>query len=475
LNSAFIKAIQELLGKSSSSDRSKTQGKFSSEVDGGLRPLSPYDLLGSGFSKNDDLAKDVKQGAETPGFKRFLNHELKATLGDPSGKRLKIAVFHRNFDPSAGGAENYAVSLVEQLCALHEIHVYAQRIKHDCQGVTYHRVPQLFARPRWLNQLIYATYCAWMTRAKLGFDIIHSHENTWSGNVQTVHVVPLTHNLFAGKTLSQNILQWVKVILSPRLLSYVILEKLRLANKKGRWFIAVSKPLNKLLEYSMACDPNAIMTIPPGIHIQKWEGQSARALKRMNARELLALPENAKCLLWIGHDAQKKGLDVALRALALLPSDYVLIVVGAARPKVFWESLVKNTISGRVLEKGAVDSKALQALYEACDILIHPTKEDTFGMVVLEAMAHGLPVIVSNAQHCGISSELVDNETALILSNPDDPVELAGKVVLGLQGQLKDVLSTKGQNWANMHDWARIAELQNTVYSYIVSTGVKKL
>ena len=460
MNVAFIKAISEMLGKS------KSKSKSAEEFARIGQPLNEQELLGKRSGVEPGLEFD-RGSVNSPGFKGILNQEIKSSLSTPFNKRLKIAVLHRNFDPTAGGAEHYAVALVQELAHLHEFHVFAQRAVPSCPGVTYHHVPHLFVRPRWLNQLLYASYCAWATRKVKAFDIVHSHENTWSGNVQTVHVMPLTHNLFAGKSLAQKMIQWVKVCLSPRLLSYVFLEKRRLSNKPGRWFIAVSGQLNKLLEYSMGCNPQALMTIPPGVHVKAVLSPGARALRRIQARERLGLPEHARCLLWVGHDAQKKGLDTALNALALLPSDYVLIIAGAAKPREFWEPLVRNKMSERILEKGVVNAQTLNALYEACDLLIHPTKEDTFGMVVLEAMALGLPVIVSGPQYCGISAELKDHETALILASPEDPVELAGKIVLALQGLMTDQLSTKAQEWAKTQDWSRMAELQNTVYTHI--------
>lgn len=466
MNVAFIKAISEMLGKSKPKSSEALASQESARKG---QPLSEEELLGKRSGAEPGFELD-RVGVSSPGFKGILNKEIKSTLATPFNKRLKIAVLHRNFDPTAGGAEHYAVALVEELAHLHEFHVFAQRAVPSSPQVTYHHVPHLFVRPRWLNQLLYACYCAWATRKSMAFDIVHSHENTWTGNVQTVHVMPLTHNLFAGKSTAQKMIQWLKVCLSPRLLTYVVLEKRRLSNKPGRWFIAVSGQLNKLLEYSMGCNAKALITIPPGVHVKETLSPGARALRKIQLRERLGLPEHARCLLWIGHDAQKKGLDIALNALALLPSDYVLIIAGAAKPREFWAPLIRNKMSERILEKGTVKADELSQLYEACDLLIHPTKEDTFGMVVLEAMGCALPVIVSGAQYCGISAELRDHETALILASPEDPVELAGKVVLALQGPMADQLSTNGQEWAKTQDWGRMAELQNTVYTHIAFT-----
>ncbi|NTV10462.1 MAG: glycosyltransferase family 4 protein, partial [Zoogloea sp.] len=113
-------------------------------------------------------------------------------------RRLRIAVFNRHFGSRFGGAERYSVALVEQLADRHEIHVFAQQIEHDWPGVTYHRVPCPAAKPRWINQLLFA-WCTWRATRR-GFDVVHSHENSWHGDVQTVHVKTIRQGLFGGRS-----------------------------------------------------------------------------------------------------------------------------------------------------------------------------------------------------------------------------------------------------------------------------------
>ena len=113
---------------------------------------------------------------------------------NPGSAKLRIAVFNRTFSPTGGGAERYSIALVEQLAARHEIHVFAQEIAHQSPGVTYHRVSSPLRRSRWLNQLWYAS-ATWLATRR-GFDVVHSHENTWHGRVQTIHVKPVRHDQY---------------------------------------------------------------------------------------------------------------------------------------------------------------------------------------------------------------------------------------------------------------------------------------
>jgi glycosyltransferase involved in cell wall biosynthesis len=69
--------------------------------------------------------------------------------------------------------------------------------------------------------------------------------------------------------------------------------------------------------------------------------------------------------------------------------------------------------------------KDMPTYYFAADVLAHPTLEDSFGMVVLEALAHQLSVVVSGAPYCGISAQLMNMPEVCILSNPKNKEELA--------------------------------------------------
>src|SRR6478672_9584773 len=110
--------------------------------------------------------------------------------------RWRVAVFNRTFSATGGGAERYSIALVEVLAARHEVHVFSQEIHHQWPGVTYHRVSAPLRKPRWVNQLWFGTSTWWATRR--GFDVVHSHENSWHGDVQTVHVMPVLYSLFRG-------------------------------------------------------------------------------------------------------------------------------------------------------------------------------------------------------------------------------------------------------------------------------------
>ncbi len=377
----------------------------------------------------------------------------------PVRRKLRIAVFNRTFSSTGGGAERYSIALVEQLSAMHEIHVFAQEIDHQWPGVTYHRVAAPLRKPRWVNQLWFATATWWATRR--GFDVVHSHENTWHGDVQTVHVLPVKYNLFHGCTGWRLLLRWIKVATSPRLLTYLGLERLRYAAGPGRQVVVTSDSLQAIMAASYPACRERVSVVTPGITMPDLP---VTPLRKGEARAQLGLPAAASCLLFVGNDYRKKGLQTLLGALAQLPADVVLVVVGnAAHIPAFREQAQASGLVARVFFLGSL--KEVGSAYEAADCLVHPTLEDTFAMVVLEAMAHGLPVVVSGPSYCGISGLLQHGVNAMILDDPRDAGHLARVLEQLLEQQaLQDRLVRGATGFAAHYQWREIALKQEALY-----------
>jgi UDP-glucose:(heptosyl)LPS alpha-1,3-glucosyltransferase len=375
--------------------------------------------------------------------------------------RLKIAVLSRNFSTTGGGAERYAVAVVEELSARHEVHVFTQHIGNELAGVTYHLVALPLRRPRWINQLYFATATWWATRR--GFDVVHSHENTWHGQVQAVHVLPVKHNLFAGKQGLALALRWLKVLTSPRLLIYLCLERWRYAPTPKRRVVLTSQAL---FNDFVAAYPEALaMTevIPPGVASAPGRCNEA---EKQKSRVDLGLPASGRSLLFVGNDFRKKGLPTLLQALATLPDDVWLAVVGQSRQLAEMQRSVQRLgLAHRVWFLGALTD--MDTAYRVADCLVHPTLEDTYAMVVLEAMAHGLPVVVSGAPWCGIAGDLRQNIHAVLLNSPTVPSDIqAGVESIFYEPGLAQTLSDHGIEFARQRTWSHVANMHDVVYQH---------
>ncbi|MFZ9138098.1 MAG: glycosyltransferase family 4 protein [Hylemonella sp.] len=367
---------------------------------------------------------------------------------------MRIAVINRTFARRGGGAEAYAVAIVQELAPQHDIHVFSQQTDQPVPGVTYHQIFRLCEKPRWINQLLFALFSWWRTRR--GFDVVHSHENTWHGQVQTVHVWPTRHNLFHGRHGWRLVLAWLKVLTSPRLLTYVWLEGARFRHRPGRQVVAASAMLR---DACLEAYPQAkISVITPGVHMPEL-------IRSQNeARQKLGISQSVPWLLFVANDFARKGLDTVLQALTLLPNDLHLAVVGSSHQiPVYQNKVDKMGLTARVRFLGPLED--VTPAYQAADVLVHPTLEDSYAMVVLEAMANRLPVVVSGPAYCGISHDLTDGREALLLEDPRDEKQLA-KLIGRLLNEptLIQLLKERGLDFASTHSWASSAQEYDTLY-----------
>ncbi len=134
-------------------------------------------------------------------------------------------------------------------------------------------------------------------------------------------------------------------------------------------------------------------------------------------RAELGLPRDARLLIYAGRFSQEKRIDVLRAAFRRLGPPYHLLLLGGAESR-----QLEHNVCARPFR---ADSHELASWLASADALVHAGTEETFGLVVLEAMACGLPVVATRASAI---PELVSDEVGL-LARPDDPADLAAAIV----------------------------------------------
>jgi UDP-glucose:(heptosyl)LPS alpha-1,3-glucosyltransferase len=138
-----------------------------------------------------------------------------------------------------------------------------------------------------------------------------------------------------------------------------------------------------------------------------------------------------------------------------------------ANLKHWQEQLEALGIADRVKFLGMVSH--MSEIYASADILLHPTLEDTFGMVVLEAMSHGLPVVVSSSEYCGIAADLQHGLNAFILADPKDAEAMKAAVVELSQSPVLAKYQANSVAFANNCLWPHVAEQYEVLYQQVLS------
>lgn len=388
----------------------------------------------------------------------------------PDSRRLRILHIGKFFPPATGGIENF---LGDLLPALERIGLTTAALVHDDPGASPPTFPQdsvkIFRVPCY-GTLLYAPISPGFPSAVIQTirsfkpDILHFH-------------VPNTSAFWALPLLCTADLPWVihwhadvvpSVIDRRMALAYRLYRPVeRLFLKRARAVIATS---HAYLQTSTALSDfkDKCHIIPLGLDRHRLRPPDESGLRL--AENLWG--RSSFRILVIGRLTYYKGHDVMLEAAASLPDARILIVGNGERESILKKRIHIQGLADRVSMPGFMPEADLHALLATCDCLCLPSIERTeaFGLVLLEAMRYGKPVVASDIPGSGIGW-VVENGITGFLVPPADPVALAESLRM-LQSQ--PLLKTKmGQaasdRFMRLFQIDRIAQEIKLLYHFLLT------
>lgn len=375
-------------------------------------------------------------------------------LSDPSSAALppmRIALSSTDFN-KVGGAERVAVEAANWLAgAGHEVTVYGVRIDRlvldDAVRVRYISVPAkldvytgLGFRRRAAAAIaadrpdVHGAFCGlsplggvfWVpVVSRVGYDLLLSRRSA-------IARLPVRLNPFHRGRL------WLeRGLLSPggsaRLLALTDRSRSDIANIYG---VAEEE----------------IGVLAPGFDPDVFD-PGRRAQRRAQARAQFGYEDDDRVLLFVGNELERKGFDTLLEAAARLEDPKVrLLGAGHVAPDTEeYTSLIERLgLTDRVRWLGNYSDVAL--LHAAADAFVLPTRYEPWGLVVVEAMGSGLPVVTS--QIAGASLAVDDAKTGRLLRDPENPAELAEALRWALSEKPADAETIAGS--VRHYTWAEV-------------------
>ena len=194
--------------------------------------------------------------------------------------------------------------------------------------------------------------------------------------------------------------------------------------------IVATSPQEKEHMRTMVSTKGNIDIIPCGTDVRRYG-----SIKRQEARAKLGINPDAKVVLYVGRFDYRKGIETLVRAVNLsqLRSNIHLIIGGGSRPGQS-DGIERDRIEGIINQLGMRDfttfpgrlgDQDLPYYYAAADVCVVPSHYEPFGLVAIEAMASGTPVVASDVG--GLQFTVVSKETGL-LCPPQDEVSFAGAI-----------------------------------------------
>jgi glycosyltransferase involved in cell wall biosynthesis len=232
---------------------------------------------------------------------------------------------------------------------------------------------------------------------------------------------------------------------------------LRLADR----VIAVSPHIAEQAE-QLGVERERIRVIRSGVDIDRYQPRD-----KLAARDQLGMLAEAQLILFVGNLEPRKQVDVLLRALSQMEDARLAIVGDGELRDALQKAAVQAGVAERACFTGRVDPETLMRWYAAADVFALPSSSEAQGIVALEAMASGLPVVASDVG--GLRRTVEDGRTGFLVP-AGDVQSLARRLaeVLSDQARARAMGQAARRSVEQHFSWTRAVEATASVYRELV-------
>ncbi len=372
------------------------------------------------------------------------------------------------------GTERCVVEQVERLARQYEVHVYSNRVEDiDLSHIVWHRVPAL-PGPH------LPAYCWWVLAnhlwrwwdarfRNLAPAVVYSPGiNCFDADVISVHIVFaefLCQTKHALQFRANPVKTWPR-LMHRRIYYRLVIGLECLVYGRGRALLTpvAAKVARDLERYGRVA--RDLPVVLHGIDVHRFNAE-ARTQLHDSARRSLGMRDEEFCLLLVGNDWKKKGLDCLLEALGKLSNPSIrLLVVGMDIMEPYHAAIDRLHLNDRLML--LPPRPDVEFYYAAADLYVGPSLEDAFGLPPLEAMACGVPSIVSS--QAGVSEVITHGVDGFILDDPRGSARLADLISL-LHGDpaLRQRIGERAAHTARQYAWDRNAEQLSELFKQVLA------
>jgi len=406
----------------------------------------------------------------------------------PSVRRVAMLAVHtsplaRIGGPSAGGMNIYVRELARELTARGaRVDIFTRQEREDTPtltvlepGVCLVSLPcGPFGGAEKIGLVPYlssfaAAVDAWSSENRRTYDLIHAHY--WLSGIVGDALrcrwdVPL---LMTFHTLAQAKNNVARSASENEATQRVVAER-RLMHSVDA--VMAFNPQEKAeMTWYYRAEPGKVCVVPAGVDTTRF-----RPGDRAEARRLLDLPPDDPVILFVGRIDPIKGIDVLVDALCGLRSEMWLtapprlLLVGGGEGEPAFETLIARASAQNLLDRidfvGSVPHTDLPLYYHAADVVAVPSFYESFGLVAVEAMACGTPVVASRAG--GLAFTVDDGQTGYLVQH-NDPDALAAQLHTVLtDAPLRARLGAQATIAAQRFAWPVVASRVVHVYDRLI-------
>ncbi len=375
--------------------------------------------------------------------------------------RLRVAIVSPEVGPGAG-VSSYWQALAVALARQHDVHIFAAKYNSTSgRGIHVHRLPTLDIGWLLAHLTFYvaarARFALAHLRREQPFDVILGiGALTPCADVATVHFVQAREI----ELHRQGAFPHERRLGGLAGLDYALYSRTmgwlgrRFYRRGSRRIVAISEAVKRDLVHLEGAIADDVVVVPNGVDVDRFHPVN-RARYRAELRRQLGLNDEHVAVLFVGNSWGRKGLHTAIEAIRGPEQAHVrLVVVGHGVRDPFIAGLPADVVD-RIIFVGP-ERIGIERFYAAADVFLLPTLYEPFGLVILEALASGLPTIVSAT--AGASEWLEDGMDVVLLRDPLDGIEARSALRSVItRPAFAEMLAVNGRRRAVELQWSSMA------------------
>jgi len=326
---------------------------------------------------------------------------------------MKIALLIESFG-ALGGAEQQAMMLARSLVIRgHGVHVFAGTVRGTEEGVE-------------ATALGDSDHPGFARAAKAAldgrkFDVVHSFARTVSQDLLRLGGGVHAEYLRRMETTRSTLGRWFSRV-NPKERRILALERESFSTGATRLIQAVSARVRDEVIRHYSVDPARIVVTWNAVDLARFHPGLRERRPALLAE--MGIPPGAFVVLYAGSGFRRKGLARAIEALGFLPRDVEawLLVAGSGKSARYGRMAARRSVRIRFLGS----RPDIENIYAVADAFVLPTLYDPFPNVCLEAMASGVPVIVTEV--AGVSEIIKPGTNSFVVADPGDPHDIASRL-----------------------------------------------